>query len=60
MQDAPSLTIPDILWWVVPLTIIGLFILLLILASRTRRRRMAEQEAQRKQAQATPRDAGQD
>lgn len=60
VQDAPSLTIPDILWWVVPLTIIGLFILLLILASRTRRRRMAEQEAQRKQAQATPRDAGQD
>ncbi len=59
VQDEPSLTIPDILWWVVPLTIIGLFILLLILASRTRRRRLAEQEAQRKQDQTPPRDAGQ-
>ncbi|WP_413456997.1 hypothetical protein [Herbaspirillum huttiense] len=60
VQDAPSLTIPDILWWVVPLTIIGLFLLLLILASRTRRRRLAEQEARRKQAQTPPRDAGQE
>lgn len=60
VQDAPSLTMSDILWWVVPLTIIGLFILLLILASRTRRRRLAEQEAQRKQGQTPLRDAGQD
>ncbi|NUU04639.1 hypothetical protein [Herbaspirillum robiniae] len=50
VQDAPSITIPDILWWVVPMTIIGLFILLLVLASRARRRRMREQE-QEKQKQ---------
>lgn len=47
VQDAPSLTVPDVLWWVVPMTIIALFILLLVLASRARRRRMAEQEAEK-------------
>lgn len=47
VQDAPAITIPDILWWVVPLTIIGLFILLLVSASRVRRRRMAEQESEK-------------
>lgn len=46
VQDAPSITIPDILWWVIPLSIIALFILLLVLASRARRRRTAEQEAE--------------
>ncbi|MCA1325871.1 cellulose biosynthesis cyclic di-GMP-binding regulatory protein BcsB [Herbaspirillum sp. alder98] len=47
VQDAPSITIPDILWWVVPLSIIALFVLMLVLASRARRRRAAEQERAR-------------
>ncbi|WDZ96238.1 cellulose biosynthesis cyclic di-GMP-binding regulatory protein BcsB [Herbaspirillum sp. WKF16] len=54
VQDAPSITVPDILWWVVPLSIIALFILLLVLASRARRRRIAEQEAAKQNQRERP------